>query len=79
MTTVNSVSMREKSGMQMCGKCGSENVEVVPDTMLLLDSDEYRKLYREDNVKKSGKPYLLFYMLGNECDFDIQKAYDFAA
>lgn len=79
LSKFNYVSVREKSGIDMCRKCGYENAEFVPDPTLLLDSDEYRKLYRENNVQKSGKPYLLLYMLGNECDFDIQTAYDFAA
>lgn len=79
LSKFNYVSVREKSGIDMCRKCEYENAELVPDPTLLLDSNDYRKLYRENNVQKSGKPYLLLYMLGNECDFDIQTAYDFAA
>lgn len=73
------VSVREKSGIEMCRKCGYEKAVCVPDPTLLLDPDDYRELYRENNVKKHGNPYLLLYMLGNECGFDIHKAYDFAA
>lgn len=72
------VSVREKTGIEMCRKCGYENAELVPDPTLLLNAGNYRELYAENETRKPHKPYLLLYMLNNQCDFDIQKAYDFA-
>lgn len=72
------VSVREKNGVGLCRKCGCEKAEVVPDPTLLLRAEEYRKIYRENEVRKHGRPFVLLYMLGNECDFDIRRVYDFA-
>jgi hypothetical protein len=32
----------------------------------------------DENVRKIEKKYIMLYMLNNECDFDIQRVYDFA-
>ena len=77
------VSVREKSGIDLCRKCGYENAEFRCDPTLLLTSDNYRLLYKEnetlEDTYKRKNPYLFLYMLNNTCDFDIQKVYDFAA
>lgn len=77
------VSVREKSGIDLCRKCGYENAEFRCDPTLLLTSDNYRLLYKEnetlEDTSKRKNPYLFLYMLNNTCDFDIQKVYDFAA
>lgn len=74
------VSVRERSGADWCRKCGCGNASVVPDPTLLLSAENYRNLYRAENgIKKPAQKYLFLYMLNNECDFDVQKVYDFAA
>lgn len=71
------VSVREKSGVELCLKCG-KNAEWVCDPTFLLRAEDYRKLYREQHITERKNAFLLLYMLSNENDFDIQKAYDFA-
>lgn len=73
------VSVREEKGVELCRQCGCENAEFVCDPTLLLEADVYRKLYQNENVQVQKQKYILLYMLKNECDFDIQKVYDFAA
>lgn len=72
------VSVREKNGIDLCKQCGYDKAEFVCDPTMLLDVDVYRKLYKSEVIRKQDKKYLLLYMLNNECDFDIQKVYDFA-
>lgn len=72
------ISVREKSGIEMCRKCGCKNAELVPDPTLLLNAENYRKLYEDNEIRKPQRPYILLYMLNNQCDLDIQKVYDFA-
>lgn len=73
------VSVREKSGINLCRKCGYDTAEFRCDPTLLLLAEDYRSLYKEnDGTSKRKNPYLFLYMLNNTCDFDIQKVYEFA-
>lgn len=73
------VSVRENSGVELCKKCGYNNAEWVCDPTLLLSAETYRNLYKENGIPPKKQKYVLLYMLGNECDFDIKTAYEFAA
>lgn len=74
------VSVREKSGIDLCRKCGYDTAEFRCDPTLLLTAENYRSLYKENyGTSKRKNPYLFLYMLNNTCDFDIQKVYEFAA
>lgn len=72
------VSVREEKGVELCRQCGYEDAEFVCDPTFLLKADVYRNLYRSEGIQPQKQKYLLLYMLNNECDFDIQKVYDFA-
>lgn len=56
---------------------GVPSAEWVCDPTLLLSADSYRQLY-SDKIRKLSAKYVFLYMLGNECDFDIQNVYDWA-
>ena len=73
------ISVREESGIELCKKCGCNDPEWVCDPTLLLDANTYRTIYNENEIRKPESKYLLLYMLGNECDFDVETVYDFAA
>ncbi len=73
------VSVREKNGIELCSKCNFDRAEWVCDPTLLLSAETYRKIYCESEIRRKEKKFLLLYMLGNECDFDIKTAYEFAA
>lgn len=49
------ISVREKSGIALCKQCGRENAEWVCDPTLLLCANEYRNLYKENNVELPKK------------------------
>ena len=72
------VSVREKSGLNVCKHCGINDAEWVPDPTMLLDADIYRGLYKDEPLKKPNKPYCFFYFLSNECDFLVKTLYDWA-
>lgn len=73
------VGVREQSGVELCKQCGCDDAEWVCDPTLLLDAESYRKIYKENEVRKPSCKYIMLYMLNNICDFDIQHVYDFAA
>jgi len=73
------VSVREEQGLELCRQCGYEDAELVCDPTVLLEAEEYRNLYRSEGVQPPQYKYLLLYMLNNQCDFDIQRVYDFAS
>lgn len=72
------VSVREKSGLDLCRKCGYKSAEFRCDPTLLLDADSYRKLYKDNISVKTGEKYVFVYRLSNPCDFDMTCVYDFA-
>lgn len=72
------VSVREESGISLCKQCGCENAELVCDPTFLLSADIYRKLYMKEKIRRREKKYIMLYMLNNECEFDIQRVYDYA-
>lgn len=74
----NYVSVREKSGLDICKQCGINNAECVSDPTMLLDIDVYRSLYKDEPIRKPGRPYCFLYLLGNEYNFSIQAVYDWA-
>lgn len=73
------VSVREENGIELCNNCNFNKAEWVCDPTLLLSAETYRKIYYESEIRRKDKKYLLLYMLGNECNFDIKTAYEFAA
>jgi hypothetical protein len=72
------ISVREKSGLDICKQCGIEYAEWVSDPTMMLNIDIYRNLYKNEMIRKSAKPYCLLYLLGNDYIFPIQTIYDWA-
>jgi len=73
------VSVREKSGLEICKQCGIDNAEWVPDPTMLLDVDVYRAFYKcEKNIEKSNKPYCFLYLVENKLNFPVQSIYSWA-
>jgi len=72
------VSVREKSGLDICKQCGIDSAEWVPDPTMLLEADAYRALYEDEDIVEVNRPYCLLYLLGNEFNFSIEDIYDWA-
>jgi hypothetical protein len=72
------ISVREKSGIDICKKCGIDNAEWVSDPTMLLNADVYRSIYRNEAIRKYEKKYCFLYILNNKCDFSIQSIYNWA-
>lgn len=72
------VSVREESGVSLCAQCGFPGARWVRDPTLLLGTETWRALYKENELRKPAGNYLYLYMLGNECEFDIETVYRFA-
>ena len=72
------ISVREKTGIDLCKKCGRDDAEWVCDPTLLLTTEKYRDLYSGESIRKPKNQYILLYMLNNCFNFDIQQVYDYA-
>ncbi len=72
------VSVREKSGIDLCQLCGYENADLVCDPVLLFSAEHYRRLYSENKINTINEKYLLIYKVGNHSEFNIQKIKEFA-
>ena len=73
------VSVREKTGVDLCKKMGLLNTEWSPDPTMLLDVSVYRDLYKNANIKdKLGKEYVFVYLLNNKTKFSMNKLYKWA-
>ena len=71
------VSVREKSGLNICKQCGIDNAEWVPDPTLLLDADAYRALHKDEGFKKANKPYCFLYLIRSDVDHSVKNIHDF--
>jgi hypothetical protein len=74
----NYISVREKSGVDICKKCGIDNAEWVPDPTLLLDISTYQSLYKDETISKVKIPYCLLYFVGVKFNLSIQSIYNWA-
>jgi hypothetical protein len=72
------ISVREKSGLDICRQCGFDKAEWVPDPTMLLKAADYRALYADEPLSNIVKSYCLLYMLSNTYDFSIKTVYDWA-
>jgi hypothetical protein len=72
------VSVREKTGLDICHQCGIHNAEWVADPTMLLDVDAYRFLYKNEIIKKPENPYCLLYMIDHKQKFSVKKVYSWA-
>ena len=70
------VSTREQSGADVCNEIlGSDKCVCNLDPTLLLQADDYRKLFASE---RSTEKYCLAYFLGTETDVDYDAIKDFA-
>ena len=73
----NYVSVREKSGLNICKQCGVE-AEWVPDPTMLLTPYIYKKMYNNELIEKPKKKYCFFYLIQDESTFSTRTLYDWA-
>jgi Polysaccharide pyruvyl transferase len=69
------VSVREKSGIDICSQCGIQNPEWVVDPTMLLSAEDYSDIIPSiTNECETPKPrdYVFVYMLANTCDFSMK-------
>jgi hypothetical protein len=72
------VTVREKSGLNICRQVDFDKAEWVPDPTMLLKASDYRSLYTSETIREIKKSYCFLYMLGNTHDFSIRAIYDWA-
>jgi hypothetical protein len=68
------ISVREKSGIDICHQCGVENVDWAPDPVMLLDANIFRGLYKIKKMKQVyNGPYIFIYKVGVSSKLSITK------
>ena len=73
-----SISVREKNGINLCEQIGCNDVKWVCDPTLLLNAHVYRNIYKEEKIQPPSNKYILFYYLENGGNFDKKAVWNFA-
>lgn len=60
----NAVTVREASGIELCRQCGKEAV-LAADPTLYLEAETYRNLYKESDISRPEKEYVMVYWVNN--------------
>ncbi len=76
LMNLDAVSVREKQGIKICTGLGRDDAVQACDPVLLHSAEDYRKLYNGSSSKK--EPYLFFYYMNNDGDYDRQAVFDLA-
>lgn len=64
------ISVREKSGVQICNNAGRDDVKVVLDPTLLIEGRVYQNFFIK--TKNTSKPYLYIYCLNIESPEEME-------
>ncbi|GHV33774.1 hypothetical protein AGMMS4952_26000 [Spirochaetia bacterium] len=78
MRHFNHISVREKSGIDICKEIGIQNVELIVDPVLLLTKEHYFSLYSNNVTISFKRPYCLVYLLKNTINFPFSKIKKYA-
>lgn len=73
------VSVREKSGIDICSGLGYDGAIMALDPVLLHTAEKYRNLYKESSAAQTDGKYLLFYYMNNDGEYDRKAVFDWAA
>lgn len=71
------ISVREKSGVEICSNMGIKAEHVLDPTLLLLKNDYLNSFNIE--IALSKRPYIFLYLLGNESKIDLDYLKQYAA
>lgn len=71
-----SISVRERSGIEFCRLCGREDVKVVDDPTTFLSPEIYKELYKSESVGYSYRHYVLLYYINQGDLFDPLPIYN---
>lgn len=74
----NVVSVREKSGIDICRSLERNDAVLALDPVLLHDAEIYRNLYRGLKKDKPEEKYVFFYYMNNDGGYDRQAVFDWA-
>lgn len=70
---IDHVTLREQNGVDLCHEIGRKDAELVPDPVLLLDGNHYRKIAVRP---KTSRDYVFIYLLGNPSVLGIDQIID---
>lgn len=69
------ITVRERSGVDICASAGRSDAVLVPDPTLLLRADDYMAIAKPQQRRK---PYMFIYFLGTRTDIDWKMIHDYA-
>lgn len=67
------ISVREKSGLDICSGLGIKNSVLQPDPTFLMEVAFYKNFCKGQNTNLFKKKYILLYLLNNPSDFNVTK------
>ena len=79
MAKFDAVSVREKSGIDICCRLGRTDAQLALDPVLLHSADKYRQLFALNEKHSSEDKYVFFYYMDNDGDYNRQAVFDWAA
>ena len=71
------ITVREKSGLDLCKRAGYSNAVKVLDPTFLISADFYDN-YISPSEHNYPKPYIFLYLLGGEIGINVDEIYEFA-
>jgi hypothetical protein len=69
------ITVREKSGVELCKLMGRNDAVHVLDPVFLLGRKEYTKIFAAQN---NFSKYIFLYLLGHDCDLNLNMIYKYA-
>ncbi len=72
------ISVRERSGIDICRNLGRDDSGQAVDPVMLFGPEKYRGLYLSNGVKPSNERYVLFYYMNHDGAYDRQTVFDWA-
>ena len=72
ISNFDNITVRERSGIDICRFCGIKTAKLFPDTAFLLTADKYRELYSKVLYRKRATPYILVYQIGYNWNLEFQ-------
>lgn len=76
LSKFNFITVREKSGLNLCQRAGRSDAHLVLDPTFLLKKEDYNRYTSQNTIK--NKPYIFLYLLGTQIDLNVKEIFDFA-
>ena len=78
LSRFDAVSVREKSGIDICCRLERDDAVLALDPVLLYGANKYRDLYKDSETEMPKDKYLFFYYMNKDNIYDRKAVFDWA-